>query len=204
MKRSIPSSRQHCDISRLKSELRAKKISEIKALSPEYIKQSDAMILDALLELEELKRAEKVLVYKSIGREVSTDELISKLLAEGKCVALPVCGENGNMEFYPFTSEDELCAGRYGIPEPPQTKPVTACPGDVIVVPALCCDKSNNRLGRGAGYYDRYLAQCRALSVCLCRDVLLEDTVPTGKTDIRAAIVITELQKRRLPQEPLV
>ena len=63
---------------------------------------------------------------------------------------------------------------------------------DIIIVPALCCDRYGNRLGHGAGYYDRYLAHSEAFSVCLCRKALLEEKLPAEDTDIAVSLVLND------------
>lgn len=189
MKRSIPSLKQPCEAKR---ELRRRKATQIQVLEPEYIAQSDAEIARRLLLLEELKSAERVFIYCSVGREVATQDVIKTLLREGKRVALPVSGTAGEMVFYPVSDMDELRPGRFGIPEPPVTQKLIPQEDDIIIVPALCCDEQNFRLGHGMGYYDRFLAESSAFTVCLCRKRLLEKRIPTQETDIPVSLVLTE------------
>lgn len=189
MRRSIPSSRPHCD----KKALRAQKRSELEALPQEYIAQSDAAIEARLLSLPEYIAAKRVFVYFSVGREVKTQGIIARALADGKKTALPVCEEDYKMSFRLISDMRELSPGKFGIPEPaPDAQELTPQAGDIMIVPALCCDTLGNRLGHGAGYYDRYLAQCDCFTVCLCRKRMLESTVPTEPTDIAVSFVLTE------------
>lgn len=189
MKRSIRSSSPLCE---QKRSLRREKERQTTSLSSEYIKESDRVIIEKLLNLSEFKNAETVFLYYSVGREVSTVPLIEKLMDEERSAALPVCGNGGAMSFYPFSGKAELCPGKFGIPEPPVTCEVRPGSGDIIVVPALCCDRHGNRLGHGAGYYDRYLAHSEAFSVCLCRKALLEEKLPTEDTDIAVSLVLSD------------
>lgn len=189
MKRSIRSSSPLCEQKRI---LRREKERQTASLSPEYIKESDSIIAEKLLNLRELKNAETVFLYYSVGREVSTASLIEKLLDEGRSVALPVSGNNGVMSFYPVIGKDMLRPGKFGIPEPPATREIRPGAKDIIIVPALCCDRYGNRLGHGAGYYDRYLAHSEAFSVCLCRKALLEEKLPTEDTDIAVSLVLSD------------
>ncbi len=189
MRRSIPSSRPHCD----KKALRAQKRSELDALPQEYIAQSDAAIEARLLSLPEYLAAKRVFVYFSIGREVKTQGIIAHALAAGKLVALPACEEDYKMSFRLISDMRELSPCRFGIPElAPDAQEILPQAGDIMIVPALCCDTLGNRLGHGAGYYDRYLAQCDCFTVCLCRKRMLESAVPTEPTDIAVSLVLTE------------
>lgn len=189
MKRSIRSSSPLCEQKRV---LRREKERQTASLSSEYIKESDSAIIEKLLNLSEFKNAETVFLYYSVGREVSTTALIDKLLGEGRSAALPVSGNNGAMSFYPVIGKAALRPGKFGIPEPPVTREVRPGAKDIIIVPALCCDRYGNRLGHGAGYYDRYLAQSEAFSVCLCRKALLEEKLPAEDTDIAVSLVLSD------------
>ena len=76
--------------------------------------------------------------------------------------------------------------------KPAVTREVRPGAKDIIIVPALCCDRYGNRLGHGAGYYDRYLAHSEAFSVCLCRKALIEEKLPTEDTDIAVSLVLSD------------
>ncbi len=121
MKRSTLSSSPLCE---QKQKIRRKKHRQIEELTEQYIRESDDAILNKLLCLEELNNTGTVFLYHSVGREVSTVRLIERLLESGKGVSLPVSGEGGTMEFYPLDSLSELTPGKFGIPEPPVTRPV--------------------------------------------------------------------------------
>lgn len=189
MRRFTLSSDPRSDKTRLRAELHR----EIEELTAEYMAQSDRAITQKVLELPPIARAKTVFAYASVRREVSTNELIRSLLNENKRVALPVCKDNGEMEFFLISSQAELRSGKFGIPEPEQTHPAVPEKGDVIIVPALSCDCRGNRLGHGGGYYDRYLASHgEAFSVCLCRKRLMCEAIPTEDTDVPTDAVVTD------------
>lgn len=189
MKKYIRSSERLCEE---KQTLRREKARQTESLSAEYIEESNRVIIDKLLSLDKLKNAETVFLYYSVGREVSTEKLIDRLLREGRRIALPVCEGSGVMSFYPVKEKTELRPGRFGIAEPRVTQPLTPCENDIIIVPALCCDRYGNRLGHGMGYYDRYLAKTDVFSVSLCRKALMEDKLPTEDTDKAVSLVLTD------------
>lgn len=180
------------DIKEKKARLRLRKKNELEALPESYIEQSNAAIYDKLRCLKEYKNAGVIFAYYSVGREVSTHELILRALQSGRKVALPVSGKAGHMHFRLISGFDSLVPGKFGIPEPSAGDIISPGENDIIIVPALCCDRAGNRLGHGAGYYDRYLAEHDCFSVCLCRSRLLEESIPTEDTDARVSVVISD------------
>ena len=103
-------------------------------------------------------------------------------------------GFAGQMEFRLFISRENLLAGPHGIMEPDRRCPlVPAQAAELILVPALCCDKQGFRLGQGGGFYDRWLSAHSCPSVCLCRQPLLCDALPIEGHDRPVDLVLTEL-----------
>ena len=175
-----------------KRAYRAAVRARIAALDAGYIASSDAGITARLLSLPEYTAAGTLFIYASVGREVDTKGIIESAVEDGKRVCLPRTGSGGEMDFADISAG--LHVARYGIPEPDGSLPALE-PGreDVIIVPAVCCDRSGARLGQGGGYYDRYLARYPdAVTVCLCRERLLSEKVPVEWNDVRPGYVITE------------
>ena len=192
MRKSTLSLKTPCSVKEQKALVRARKKAELCHLEQSYIEQSNACIAQRLSELPEYKNAKTIFAYYSVGREVSTHALIRAAIRDGRRVALPVSGDGGHMHFRITDDLDGLVPGKFGIPEPDKGELTVPGKDDIIIVPALCCDKYNNRLGHGAGYYDRYLAEHDCFSVCLCRSRLIDDRLPTEKTDARVSIVISD------------
>jgi 5-formyltetrahydrofolate cyclo-ligase len=106
------------------------------------------------------------LAGRSVGLYVASDgepdlaPLQQRLLATRKRVALPVVHRDGRMAFYRVRRRTPMIVGYFGIPEPAPGAPYVAALGlDVLLMPLVAFDDRGNRLGRGAGYYDRYLAR---------------------------------------------
>ena len=149
--------------------------------------------------------AESVFLYVSVGKEPDTRGLIKRALLEGKRVYVPKClpGPERTMLAVRIRSMEELLPGTLGIPEPvfdPDDPPETAAAAevDLILAPCVTANRRGERLGHGAGYYDRYLAplaspnrEGKTAVLCLCHEALLTEEIPADGNDIRADAVVT-------------
>lgn len=178
-----------------KDTLRKEIKNNVNKLDATYIEESNKSIFEKLISLPEFILAKRVLTYLSIGREVDTLKLIDYCLSIGKTVAIPYnYRENGIMSFAALDRKIEaLDRGAFGIPTlPDECDEIIPESDDLIVVPALCYDQKAYRLGRGGGYYDRYLSTYGMASIGLCREALLQDSLPTDEYDMRVDCLITE------------
>ncbi len=97
------------------------------------------------------------------------------------------------MEARSIRDPAELVPGRFNIPEPPETAPVLFPETlEFILVPGLSFDGAGRRLGRGGGFYDRYLSQTCAFTAAIVRERLLLPEVPAESHDVRVDCLITE------------
>lgn len=162
-------------------------------MSAAQAQDSDARIFDCLISLPEYVRAHCVFTYVSVFPEPDTRRFIEYALASGKRVCVPLCLEGKRMQAKLISSTLELEPGVFGIPAPLQTQPCAEC-GEIglAVVPGLCFGRKGERLGRGGGYYDRFLAQYAGFSVGLCRAAVFLGEVPEQAHDARVRAVITE------------
>lgn len=96
------------------------------------------------------------------NKEVDTKIIVKYLSALGKIVALPKIDSNRHtMIHYYFENKNQLQVGEFGILEPITGLEAHPEEFDLVIVPLLAFDRSGHRLGYGAGYYDRFLSQCR-------------------------------------------
>ena len=136
----------------------------------------DRKILDAVISLEEYRQAGLLLTYVSVGEEVDTRQLIADSLSDGKKVAVPKC-EGEDIVFYYIESPEELRAGRFGIPEPTVLRRVTHFENSICIVPGIAFDREGNRIGYGAGFYDRFLKDYPGIKIgisyapCICEKI---------------------------------
>ncbi len=144
-----------------------------------------------LYALDEWKRARSVFIYVSVPPEPDTREIIRRAITEGKTVAVPKCARGGEMRALVINDLSELKSGMLGIPEPPEDAYELLKP-DIAVIPCLACDVRGCRLGRGGGYYDRYLARTECFSACLCAQSRIFESVFPEAHDVRPDMIITE------------
>lgn len=168
-------------------------------LEREYIDLASLEIAKALFDMRWYKEARTIFCYMSTEREVQTDKIISQAILDGKRIAIPRCLGNGIMESRIYFEDDRtypLESGTLGIREPKIENPlVDASEIDLAIIPCLSCDKEGNRLGHGAGYYDRFLSGKsgdKIKKVCLCFSKLLADFIHIDDNDIRMNVVLTE------------
>ena len=178
-----------------KFRLRQQVRSALASMTPEELRTSDDALFARFLALPQVKKAKTFFAFWGVrGREPDTGRLAEQLVSQGKRVALPCTLPQGQMEFRLFISRENLLAGPHGIMEPDRRCPlVPAQAAELILVPALCCDKQGFRLGQGGGFYDRWLSAHSCPSVCLCRQPLLCDALPIEGHDRPVDLVLTEL-----------
>ena len=167
------------------------------ARSPETMKKLAATLAHRFLSLPETHEITSVAAYTSIGGEPPTD-LIRRELRRHRCqVWLPYAHSLGHLEWVADNGE-RLIPGPMGIPVPQGGfLDVDLAGAKLIIVPALAVDRAGTRLGRGAGYYDRALAnvprfsQGGPLRVALVYEEELVDQLPHEEHDQKMDVVIT-------------
>ncbi len=170
-------------------------------LSPAEICKKSAEIFNRVYTLTEYASAAVVLAYMSFGNEVMTRSFIERCFRDGKRVALPrVMSFNGkgrSLAVFEIRSiNEDLVPGFKGILEPDASVLEMLEPEavDLAVVPGVAFDKHCNRMGYGAGYYDRFLPQLRSecLKAGVAFDIQLAEQLPTDEFDFKLDMVITE------------
>ena len=163
----------------------------------------DVRIADAVCALPEFMHAQIVLTYLGFGSEVATKGIIKHAWELGKTVALPRCAEAPRMlSWHTVDSLGGLEESPFGMEEPPYLSSTVIDPHSlggvpsVAIVPGLCFDRLGYRLGYGGGYYDEFLCSYSGVSVGLCRDEFVEESLDAlgviEPHDQRVDIVVCE------------
>ena len=148
----------------------------------------------ALLKSSAVWRREKsVFLFLSMESEIDTQPLLELAINEGKNVFVPkvvTLPQNDKLVFFMVSSPlDPWNKGPFGIKEPQSTKAAEsgAFPA-LIIAPGLAFDREGNRLGRGKGFYDRFLEELdsearRYFTIGLCMDFQIVSRVPSEEND---------------------
>lgn len=163
----------------------------IAALGNEHKSRASADISAQVAATAELREAHTIALFASLADEPQTTALIEQAQRDGKRVVVPRI-EGDNMEFYDIA--EGLCEGAYGIMEPTAAMPVDASEIDVMVVPGVAFTRQGARLGRGKGFYDRYLSRqgFRAFTIGICYRCQVVDTLPIEPHDKTCHTIISE------------
>jgi 5-formyltetrahydrofolate cyclo-ligase len=146
-----------------KRQLRQVLIKKLKSHKEDERLKKSSRIAEKLFLLKEYIQAKTVLYYISLDGEVETVRMIKKSIEQGKRVAVPVVRKE-TREIIPSLLKDydgELTRGPHGTRHPKEEyiRPISLESLDLVVVPGLAFDEAGNRLGRGMGYYDRFLGR---------------------------------------------
>lgn len=174
-----------------------------KELSDVYLNKASENISRKLRAMPEYKNAKTVMLYVSVGKEVLTTRMMMFALQAGKKVCLPLCTDTENhlMEAKLWNEEYRLVRGAYGIPTPSEDAPtVDAEDIDLVVLPCVTCDRECNRLGHGAGYYDRFIEKLRedCGKLALCYERIMAEDLPVELHDVKMDAIISEEKIYRL------
>ena len=181
-------------ISALKADLRTATLAKRDAM-PAAERQAAAEALAARGLPIAVKPGAVVSGFMPMKSEINPLPLLRKLAGEGAKLALPCIDGRGKpliMRAYQFG--DAFKSGQWGIrepmPEAPEVKP------DILLVPLVCFDRSGQRIGYGAGYYDRTIANLRALKSVTTIGIAFAmqeiRQVPATERDERLDFVLTE------------
>lgn len=189
-----------------KSFIRKQVLSLRNMLSVSACEEKSSIIMQNILSLLPVQRAECVLCYASYKSEVQTKELIKELLKQGKRVYLPkVSGEE--MDFYKINNLTDLTEGYKGIPEPSVkctelfTKALWEKDKErvVMILPGAAFSESGARIGYGKGYYDHYLSHIPCMErIALCYEAQIVEEIPTDIHDIPMTMIVTEEKMRHI------
>ena len=184
-------------ISEEKKRIRNKILKKLKEQSEQFRSSKSKTIVSKLRTDSLYRKSQNIMFYVSMDYEVDTHALLRESLLEGKCVTVPYVDREHNalipVQIKQF--DEHLVSGSYNILEPKKEliKPFDVGRLELILVPGIAFDRKYHRLGRGGGYYDRFLATVPAevKRYGLAFDFQLFDSIPVESFDVPMNEVIT-------------
>ena len=137
----------------------------------ESIAADSATIISHIEQMRHFQNAQTILAYYPIHNEVDLRSLLEKY-RDSKTILLPVTHRH-YMEVRRYEGEEMLHRGRMQVPEPQGESYMGKI--DLILVPGVVFDTKCHRIGRGGGYYDKFLRQHKeSFKVGVCYDFQLK------------------------------
>lgn len=180
----------------LKTRLRKQIAQELKALSSAEKQQMSAEACQTICQHEQIAKAHTIVAFWPLPDEVDVRPAIRQLHAAGKRVLLPHVVSDTEMELCLYDGDATLKEGAFGILEPTLRVSDILEESAVVLVPGRAFDACGNRLGRGKGYYDRFLsrnADVHTIGVCYKTQVV--NSVPNDKYDIQVKEILWKISR---------
>lgn len=136
------------------------------------------------------QEAKTTFIYNSLNDEVQTSDFIRRW-SDKKDFYLPVI-IGDDIVFRKYTPSTDFQKSALGVLEPVGDNFTDFNRVDLIIVPGVAFDRKMNRLGRGKGYYDRFLSKLSAPKAGICFDFQLFDNIPNEPNDIKMDYIISE------------
>lgn len=181
----------------MKDTVRKQILETRNKLSDDEVYRFSEKIFYNLKENSFFNNSAHMMVYLDFKHEVKTDFIINYCLDHGKKVHIPICiPETHELCISRITSLTELQPGHFGIREPmaEYLRLSDSSLVDLVLVPGVAFDSAGNRIGFGAGYYDRFMKRLRsdAVKAALAYSFQVADLIPSDKHDIPVDYIVTE------------
>lgn len=134
--------------------------------------------------------AKNILIYNNLSDEVETLSFIEKWNGQ-KNFYLPAVVDN-DLVFRKFHAHTDFLPSSLGVQEPRGENLVDYSMIDLVIVPGIAFDRKKNRLGRGKGYYDRFLKNISVPTIGICFEFQLFDNIPADEKDVKMNMIVSE------------
>ena len=181
----------------VKADLRDRMRKLLADLGPESRHDASAAACLRLAALEAFRHASVVMLYMPLPTELDLTAAAIRCYRQGKTVCVPRVDWKGRdmvpVEISSF--DDEVMEiDDHGLRTPREGRPLVPRTIDLVIVPGLAFDTAGNRLGRGGGFYDRFLRRLRrsATTVGFAFDAQIVDAVPADDRDFAMDTIVTD------------
>ena len=180
-----------------KPELRSALLQNRRSIPSSRLSLYDAAFAQRATDLTVSRQASAVAAYIGLPGEPGGHELVQRLSVVSE-VWLPISLDGGCLRWSRFTEWEHLTTGAYGILEPSGSQ-VSHPPCDVVFVPALGVTPTGVRLGKGGGYYDRFLSSSDLPCVALVYSWEVREDIPQEPHDLSVNVIMTESELLEVP-----
>ena len=166
-----------------------------KKLSLTYQQRVSLQICAHIRKLDQYRYAKRIALYQAVNGEIDLSSLWRSAPLQGKYCYFPALNEDSTLSFLPATPSSPFHENRYGIAEPDIGREHALSPEqlNLIFIPLVAFDSQGTRLGMGAGYYDRTLANYQTpLLVGVAYEFQRQSFIEAQSWDIGLNVVITE------------
>ena len=150
----------------MKLTIRKAMLSQTRSKTAEELRQYSEKVCEAIEKNEKFQKAQTILAFWSLPDEVNTHELIQKWTGKKTFLLPKVVGDM--LELRAFTDESSMVVGEFGIQEPVGPIFTDYASIALCIIPGLAFDKSGGRMGRGKGFYDRFLPKTHGYKMGIC------------------------------------
>lgn len=171
--------------------------ARLRAMSEASRSAASGAIVDKVRKLTAFGRACTVMLYTPFGVEVDVGPLAVGVLDAGGRVCLPAF-DVSTRRMWAVGLEGAWMPGRwprgrFGVPMAPGDERVDPASIDAVIVPGVAFDAARNRLGRGMGFYDRFLRDTglEAVSIGVAFEEQMVERVPCEAGDVPLRVVVT-------------
>jgi 5-formyltetrahydrofolate cyclo-ligase len=191
-----------------KETIRNEMRRELRAMSAQSRADESHRVCDAVLASDIYKSATSVMGYLPLADEVDITPILEDCLSTGKLLSAPAIDWE-NRQLSPVQIHDlqkDVRIGKHSVPEPTGTVPIAPASLDLLLIPALAFDTNCSRLGRGAGFYDRFLKpishQKRPFLLGIAFEMQIVKQIPTAPHDQPVGAVATPTRWIPAGQKP--
>lgn len=181
----------------MKSELRKEILTVRDSLSTEEIIDKSLKIKNRLINTSMYTEANHIFTFLSFNKEVMTKPIIDDCMQKNKQVYIPLCNTQiKEIVLCKFEGWDKLKPSKFGILEPMRehVRIVNRSILDMVIVPGAVFDRKGNRIGYGAGYYDRFFHTLKKdiVKIGICYAFQIVDEIIPSEYDVPMDYIITE------------
>lgn len=181
----------------MKERIRKEIINKRDLLKPHIVSAKSQTIFQYLVGMQIFEKSHSIFTYLNFKTEVKTNKIIDYSLKSGKDVFIPMCNTAiKELVVCKMDSWENLEQSKFGILEPKieNIKIGNREDIDLAIVPGVVFDRIGNRIGYGAGYYDKFFSSLKndICKVGICYSFQVMDSITVSPYDVPVDYLITE------------